>query len=78
MQPRTSKRVAGRLSIVRSIGGEDDTIRVEIRLEQPSARLVIAEVSLADFALCVTGRDVPAQLRLFDRPQPPHEGKDDG
>jgi hypothetical protein len=62
-----STRVAGRLSITQVIaGGDVETIRVEIQRDNMPARLVVAELSLADFALCVTGRGgVPAVLRVF-------------
>ena len=62
MSKKQIKYVDGDLSITRSIGAEDH-IRVEIKV---GTRLVIAEVALVDFALCITGRAcVPARLRLF-------------
>ena len=60
--------VAGYLAIYRTTSGDcEEVIHVEIRRKESHARLVVAEVSLADFALCVTGRaGSPAVLRLFD------------
>ena len=62
------KHVDGHLTITRTSPGDGDgTIRVEVWGSNPTWRLVIAEVSLGDFAMCITGRTaVPAQLRVFD------------
>jgi len=64
-----SKRIDGRVTITRNAPGDGEpTIRLEIWESVPSSRLVIAEIELAEFAMCVTGlAAVPARLRVFPR-----------
>ena len=50
----------GTVSISRLSGGDGDKIRIEVNGTE--VKLLRGTISLADFALCVTGREVPLQF----------------